>query len=114
MSPRGTLTRSAPYTSWVTAATSIQEAINAAEPGPSQVLVTNGTYGSIYVPALMTVRSINGPQFTTLNGGGAARCANLATNALLSGFTVSNGFATGYGGGAYGGTLTNCMLAGNV
>ncbi len=104
----------APYTSWATAATSVQEAINAAEPGGAQVLVTNGTYGPIYVAALMSVRSINGPQFTTVSGGGGARCATLATNALLSGFTLSNGFATGYGGGVYGGTLTDCTLAANV
>jgi hypothetical protein len=104
----------APFTSWGTAAPSIQEAINTAEPGASQVLVTNGIYGPIYVPAAMTVRSINGAQFTTINGGGGTRCASLGTGASLSGFTLSNGYATGYAGGAYGGTLNNCTLTGNV
>ncbi|HTL55422.1 MAG TPA: PKD domain-containing protein [Candidatus Limnocylindrales bacterium] len=104
----------APYTSWATAATGIQDAINAAEPGAAQVLVTNGTYGSIYIPAFMTVRSINGAQFTTISGSGGSRCATLSTNASLSGFTLLNGFASHYGGGAYGGTLNDCTLTGNV
>src|SRR5262249_8880407 len=99
----------APYTSWTTAATSIQEAINAAEPGASVVVVSNGAYGTIYIPALMMVRSVNGPEVTTIDGGGASRCANLATNAILSGFTLRHGFALGSAGGAYGGTLTNCI-----
>jgi hypothetical protein len=103
----------APYTSWATAATNIQDAIAAAtEPGPVIVLVTNGTYAPIFASGPVSVRSINGAQFTLINGGHAARCATLTNNASLSGFTLTNGVSQ-YGAGAYGGTLNNCVLSGN-
>jgi hypothetical protein len=117
----------APYTSWTTAATNIQEAINAApEPG-AQVLVTNGTYAPITVfatpvgggvgglerPGSLSVRSVNGASFTIIDGGHSNTCAVLGNVARLSGFTLTNGFAAGFGGGAYGGTLDNCTLSGN-
>ena len=57
----------------------------------------------------VALRSVNGPQATTIDGGGqSVRCAYLINNASLSGFTLTNG------NGAYGGTLTNCALTGNV
>ncbi|HEX5220261.1 MAG TPA: choice-of-anchor Q domain-containing protein [Verrucomicrobiae bacterium] len=82
----------------------------------------------------LTVQSINGPDVTIIrgyqlpgvtNGDGAVRCAYLTNGAALIGFTLTNGatFGLGYyfdyqsGGGAYlypGGTLSNCILAGNV
>jgi hypothetical protein len=102
----------APYTSWTTAATSIQDAIAATEPGTTVVMVSDGSYGPINIPALMAVRSVNGPQFTTVDGRGASRCASLAASATLSGFTLANGSGL-YGGGAQGGTLNNCTLTGN-
>jgi hypothetical protein len=117
----------APYTSWTTAATNIQEAINAApEPG-AQVVVTNGTYAPITVfativgggvgglerPVSLLVRSVNGAPFTIIDGGHSNTCAFLGNVARLSGFTLTNGFAAGFGGGAYGGTLDNCTLSGN-
>ncbi len=102
----------APYTSWTTAATNIQDAINEAiEPG-AVVMVTNGLYAPVVAHSLLTVRSVNGPQFTVINGAQSNRCAFLANDASQSGFTLTNGVAQ-YGGGAYGGTLSNCTLAGN-
>jgi hypothetical protein len=102
----------APFTSWATAATNIQDAIAAAtEPG-AQVLVTNGTYSPISANGTLLVRSINGALFTMIDGGHSNRCASLSSNASLSGFTLTNGFAS-YGGGASGGTLSNCFLSGN-
>ena len=87
------------------------------------------------------MRSVNGPEFTVINGLGAARVPLLTNDAILSGFTLTNGVAAmacdggggilrihqrravqlraerqlaGYvGGGAYGGTLNNCTLTGN-
>jgi hypothetical protein len=102
-----------PYTNWTTAATNIQDAVDAAV-ADDEVVVTNGNYAPIYVPRLLTVRSVNGPQFTTVNGGGSVRCVYLTNGASLSGFTLANGWAWGQnGGGACGGTLTNCCLIGN-
>jgi hypothetical protein len=106
-------TSSPPFLSWATAATNIQDAINAAtEVGTVVVLVTNGTYARITAYSPLTVRSVNGAQFTTIDGGRSNRCASLSSDASLSGFTLTNG-ASGYGAGASGGTLSNCVLSGN-
>jgi hypothetical protein len=110
-------TATPPYTNWSTAATNIQEAVYASLAG-DEIVVTNGTYaGGIFISELVTVRSVNGPQFTSIAGGGP--CVILADNASLSGFTLTNGSAFGgmcprYGGGAYGGTLNNCTLSDNT
>jgi hypothetical protein len=136
-----------PYLSWATAATNIQDAIEAAFAGGA-ILVTNGTYvnggrvvsgitNRVVVDKPLTVQSVNGPQFTLINGGHAARCVYLADDTDLTGFTLTNGIAdsgggvwsemgavvsncvmTGnsainYGGGAYGSRLNNCTLSGN-
>jgi hypothetical protein len=106
-----------PYTNWATAATNIQDPVDAAVAG-DEVVVTNGSYYPVYVNKALNVRSVNGAQFTTINGGGSGRCVYMTINsASLSGFTLTNGFTYGSydadGGGAYGGTLNNCTLTGN-
>ena len=129
-----------PYSSWVTAATNIQDALDAATVVGALVTVTNGLYSSVSVNKLLTLRSVNGPQSTIIVGVG--RCVSLTNRASLSGFTLTNGFAelgggvwcqsasavvsncviigcaavSGHiasGGGTYGGTLNNCTLIGN-
>lgn len=122
---------SPPYATWATAAVTIQDAVNAASPG-DQILVTNGVYatglnlvtvsGTVYTNRIsvfqpLFITSVNGPQFTTIDGGGQVRCMFLTNGVTLTGFTFTNGNATNsYGGGAfcYGTvTVSNCVFSGN-
>ena len=98
----------APFTSWATAATNIQDAINVTSAGDT-VLVTNGIYafgGRVITGGLtnrialtnsITVQSVNGPWVTTIYGSGAVngtsavRCAWLTNGASLLGFTLMGG-----------------------
>jgi hypothetical protein len=139
-----------PYTSWATAAASIQDAVDTATVAGSLVLVSNGTYATggraisgtmtnrVAVDKLVTLRSVNGPELTLIDGGGLVRCLYLTNGASLCGFTLTNGAAdcgggvrcasattvvsncvltgnsaSSYGGGTYGGTLNNCTLSSN-
>ena len=119
--------------SWATAKQTIQAAVTAASDEGDTIIVTNGTYASIATDnKAVTIRSVNGPDATIINGGGTNRCATLLgkwgssdtpalrdcswesqdTATILTGFTLTNGWAS-EGGGAYGGTLNNCLLTGN-
>jgi hypothetical protein len=143
-----------PYTSWATAATNIQDAVDAVYAAPqAMVMVSNGVYStggrgvliSPYQTALLnrvavtkpvTVQSANGPAVTviqgyqvpgTTNGDSAVRCVYLASNAVLTGFTLTNGATrkTGglvspqdwRGGGVWSesssATVSNCVLSAN-
>jgi hypothetical protein len=128
-----------PYTNWGTAATNIQDAVDVAITGDI-VLVTNGVYATggrkwfdsgtnrVTVTNAITLQSVNGPAVTLIQGGGQAgttnalRCVLLGANAVLSGFTLSNGRGgTGNypdGGGVWCATasyvVSNCILSGNA
>jgi hypothetical protein len=126
----------APYTSWATAATNIQDAVDMAPPGGT-IFVTNGTYAAggrttpspgdsatnrVAVDKPLTVRSVNGPGMTVIQGqmpgatNGYMRCVYLTNGAALVGFTLTNGVA-GVGAGLYcestSAVLSNCVLSGN-
>jgi len=133
-----------PYTSWSTAATTIQDAVDVSSAG-DEIIVTNGIYNTGGKPATgfsltnrvcveidVTIKSVNGPESTVIVGAGP-----LSSNAVrgvwlsygtLSGFTVSNGYTIGNGpltyqgkeidgGGIYAlswGIVTNCIITHNV
>src|SRR4051812_35131558 len=117
-----------PYRSWTTAATNIQDAVDVAIAG-DQILVTNGVYQTgartvataegtnrVAVDKRLSVRTMNGPEFTSIDGGGAVRCVFLSEGSSLSGFTLTNGLAETGGGLWCESTATlisNCLVAGN-
>jgi hypothetical protein len=134
-----------PYLDWTTAATNIQDAIDASIAG-DLVLVSNGVYSTggravygqatnrVTVDRAITVQSANGPASTFIqgdytaptHGGPNSRCAYLTNGAVLSGFTLTNGgtiFSTNTvfeasGGGVWcessSAVVSNCVLAGNI
>ncbi len=113
---------SPPYTSWATAATTIQDAVDEAVGGDT-VMVTNGHYllsAEILVETNMTIRSVNGPSSTIVDGQGSVRCFNLGNHAsVISGLTITNGGTALVDGGGIHCTgsmpvITNCLIIGNI
>ncbi len=119
-----------PFTNWLTAATNIQDAVDAST-NSDFVVVTNGfysfggkdVYGSnrVAVTSAITVQSLNGPAATLIAGvtnGGNVRCAFLTNGAALVGFTLTNGASGGNSGGVFSfasnsSTISNCVIVGN-
>lgn len=127
-----------PYADWPTAATNIQDAIDAAAAGDT-VLVTNGVYAAggksmdgvitnrVSLDKAVSVQSVNGAVATiiqgawdptTTNGPGAVRCAWLTNNAVLGGFTLRGGATRKYAspyvqseGGGIWGSSTSAVVA---
>ncbi len=103
-----------PFSSWATAATAIQDAVDVSSIG-DLVLVTNGVYQTsgrkssspditnrVAILNAVTVQSINGPAVTIIQGyqpmgasnaNNAVRCVSLGSGALLAGFTLTGGQA---------------------
>ena len=117
-----------PYADWTTAATNIQDAIDAASDGDT-VLVTNGIYATggkvmygdltnrVALDKAVTVQSVNGPGLTTIQGAytlptgpgaTAVRCAWLTNGASLVGFTLLGGATRSSG------DQTNLQYAGGI
>ncbi len=134
----------APYTSWATAATNIQDAISASAAG-DVVLVTNGIYNSggksmdgvitnrVSIDKAILLTSVNGAATTVIQGAwdptsrtgpGAVRCVWMTNDTILNGFSICGGATrvlntfAGEGGGilVFGTntTIYNCLLSTNV
>jgi hypothetical protein len=130
---------SSPYLDWSTAATNIQDAVDAAVAGDT-VLVTNGIYNAggrvvfgketnrVVLAKAITLFSVNGSQATTIVGGHQMRGVYVGSNAFVGGFTITNGYADvsaqgsdpvreQSGGGvwceALNATVSNCVLTSN-
>ena len=129
-----------PFTNWTYAATNIQDAVDAADAG-DEIVVTNGVYQTgggvinrVAVTKQATVRSVNGPTVTVIQGYqvpgrpydvGGVRCAFLNNGAILIGFTLTGGAAPysgstevdRCGGGVWcestSAVVSNCVLTGN-
>ena len=85
--------------------------MDAAAPG-DEIVVTNGLYATggravgtnslvnrVAVDKPLTLRSVNGPEFTVIRGEPSSiRCAYLADGTHLSGVTLTHGAADGGGG----------------
>ena len=115
------------YTNWVGAATQIQWAVAAATNNET-VLVSNGTYyltNQITVTNGITLQSLKGYALTTVDGGNYSgrpttnRCFSINhAQAVVSGFTITNGRAMPAMGSAGGvllsaGIVSNCYIAKN-
>lgn len=127
-----------PYTNWLTAARSIQDAVNISD--HDILLVSNGVYNTgtqvasqtlpnrVAITNKVLVQSVNGPAVTIIEGGGsqggtAIRCVYISAGAELVGFTLRDGF-TQYssiepvpdvsGGGVYaetGAVVRGCVIS---
>jgi len=130
-----------PFTNWVTAAHTIQQAVDAANSNDT-VSVTNGVYdmsgaatpaysltNRVCITRTITVQSTSGPDSAFIVGSGpigdsAIRCLYVNTNATVNGFTFTNGHTmagddphwqnkSGAGVCLDGaGSISNCVIAG--
>ncbi|OQA24685.1 MAG: PKD domain protein [Verrucomicrobia bacterium ADurb.Bin345] len=139
---------SSPYTNWETAAHAIGDAIDEADVLDT-IVVSNGAYGVPFLGLLcngMVLTSANGAAATIISGGGSENIIRAAAvrsePTIIDGFTLTNGYTTGDGGGvwitrnvavqncvitgcsadedgggvllSYGGVVSNCDIVGNA
>ncbi len=117
-----------PYLSWATAATNIQDAVDAAYAGGT-IMVSNGVYQTgvrvmygfrtnrVAITRPLNLQSVNGAGVTVIDGGGAVRCLYLTNDVSVTGFTLQNGNENN-GAGVYceaqDDILSYCVMSNNV
>lgn len=127
-----------PYGSWATAASNIQDAVDAASPG-SRIVVYDGIYRTggrlaggivsnrVAITKPVHVESVSGPATTTIEGynltgtTNAIRCVYLSDGASLTGFKLTLGgdhLYLPHAGGLYcdsrNAFATNCVIVNNA
>jgi|GEM_PF-2694360 hypothetical protein len=121
VSPTGSHT--APFDTWARAGTNIQAVLDRTAAG-ALVRVAEGTYRAdtnlpsaatacVVVTNILDLEADGARDNTVLDGQGVRRGLTLLTNAIVRGFTISNGFISGAGGGVYlagGGSLSSCAV----
>ncbi len=94
----------------------LQTAINGAS-GGERILVADGTYTPVLINKPVTVESVNGEAYATIQAA-SGRCAELSNNARLVGFTITGGnLVDGKGAGALigkGCLIADCDIDGNT
>jgi hypothetical protein len=132
-------TPASPFTDWTSAASNIQDAINAAVNDdtvwvgaglylkPTNAVAFEGT-NVVYIDKRLSLRSSNSvPSSTIIDGEGANRViawnytpASPTNRFLLDGFTIRYGFATNRGAGIFfqagvwTGVVQNCIISSNT
>jgi len=106
-----------PYATWDTAAHTIEEALYICGNGQTTIVASGEYYisNTLEVSVNVTLISNEGASNTIINGSGLRRCVNMRENAVLDGFTITNGCADN-GGGVYGENnpvIRNCIITGN-
>ncbi len=108
-------------TNWPTALRTISNALHQSVSGDA-ILVSNGVYllsAELAVSKGVWLAGAGGAGQPSLDGNGSVRCLNINhSNAVVTGFTISNGYADAaiYGGGVYiaAGVLRDCRVKENV
>lgn len=101
--------------SWGEAKRTIQSAIDVSVEGDT-IWVADGVYAPFSTNnKRIDIVGVNGAEHTIIDGGNSTRCATLGSdsthdNSHLRGFTLRNGFSSGYGGGALYGRLSDCSV----
>jgi len=124
----------APFSSWESAATNLQDAVDFTLPGGT-ILASNGVYRTgatrsnglnrVVLGQPVLLRSVGGPEVTIIEGQSqwgpqqeGVRCVLVGDGATVSGFTLTNGWTEWWGGGGAwcepAGMLTNCIISGNA
>jgi parallel beta-helix repeat protein len=107
-----------PYTTWATAATNLQDAVDAAVDG-SLIRINDGIFSvssRVIVEKGVHIQSVNGAGATILQGDSTDRCLHVShSQALIEGLTVTGGSATDGGGISVGlGIVKDCVITGNA
>ena len=99
---QGSPTPTPPYSSWTTAAHTIQDAVDTAPPG-NTVLVTNGLYNSglglfgsssnrVAIMNPLKLKSVNGSEDTIIAGANNVRTLFITAGVEIEGFTITGGY----------------------